>query len=417
MTAGRLAARLLLSAGVLPLAACATHANPESAPARPEPATMRASPTPGAEDVESTTFAWTLVSKCARVEEGEMVLVCGAPKDARLLEDIATEVRRVGAHPLVWVESDRLRRMSYVDVPEKFDAQTPEWRMALAKTADVEIVVDGSETESLLADVPPGRVAARERAALPVTKTLMARGVRQVYVGNDLRPTAERARRYGMTEEALGRVYRAALDVDYEALEATGATLRAAFEKSREVRLTSESGTDLRFRVAGRKAFVSDGVISAEDVRRGGAALQTWLPAGEAFVSAVPGTAEGRIVVDRDTWDGAEYKRLVLTFHAGRLVSMTSDAGGERLAAAYAAGGDGKDLFGGIDVGFNPALVAPAGSALRSFAASGNVTVAFGADTWLGGANVCDFSFTASLAGTTLAVDGRPIVKDGAPVR
>jgi leucyl aminopeptidase (aminopeptidase T) len=391
--------------------------NVESAAARPEPSSINVAPTPGAGDIDSTSFARTLVERCARVREGEMVLVSGAPRDARLLEDVATEVRRLGAFPLVWVESDRMRRMSYVHVPERFDEQTPAWRMRLAESAQVEIVVDGSESESLLADVEPARIAARERASVPVTKRLMQRGVRQVYLGNDLRPTADRAKRYGMSEAELGRAYRAALDVDYAELEATGASLRGAIEKSREMRLTSPNGTDLRFQVAGRKAFVSDGVVSAEDERRGGAALMTWLPAGEAFVSAVPGTAEGRIVVDRDTWDGAEYTNLVLTFRRGRLESMTAESGGERLAAAYAAGGAGKEAFGGVDIGFNPALARAAGSAMRSFAALGNVTVAFGSNTWLGGENACDFSFTASLAETTLAADGRAIVDEGDLVR
>src|SRR5262245_26061373 len=142
MTSGRLAARFLAALGAFPLAACAAQPTSEPA-ARPEPTSMNVAPTPGAGDVGSTSFARTLVEKCARVRQGDMVLVSGAPKDARLLEDVATEVRRLGAFPLVWVESDRMRRMSYVHVPERFDAQTPAWRMRLAQTANVEIAVDG----------------------------------------------------------------------------------------------------------------------------------------------------------------------------------------------------------------------------------------------------------------------------------
>ncbi len=390
-------------------AGCASQPAAESRSESPE----RKSATPGAADVDSNEFARTLVTRCARVREGDMVLVSGAPKDARFLEDVATEVRRVGAHPLIWLDSDRLRRRSLVEVPDEFDDQVPAWKLRLAQTAAVEIAIDGSDDESLLADVAPRRLAAVERAALPVTRELMERGVRQVYLGNDLRPTADRARRYGTTEAALGRAYRAALDVDYQALESTGRRIAGAIDSADHLRLTSANGTDLRFSVKGRRAYVSDGVVSAEDVDRGGAALQTWLPAGEAFVSAVPGTAEGRIVVDQDTWDGAEYRRLVLKFAKGRLVSMSAESGGERLAAAYAAGGPGKDAFGGIDIGFNPALVAPEGSSMRSYAVSGNVTVAFGASTWLGGDVVCDFGFTASLAGATITADDREVVKDG----
>jgi leucyl aminopeptidase (aminopeptidase T) len=399
----------LVAAAATALAGCANGTSEGPASERPE----FAASTPGSGDVESTEFARTLVTRCARVQEGDMVLVSGAPRDARLLEDIATEVRRTGAHALVWLQSDRLRRRSIVEVPERYDAQAPEWKVALAETATVEIAVDGAEDESLLADIAPERLARIERAAAPVARQLMARRVRQVYVGNDLRPTADRARRFGMKQEDLGRAYRAALGVDYEALEASGRRLCSAIESSREMRLTSSSGTDLRFRVDGRSAYASDGIVSSADESRGGAALTTWLPAGEAFVSAIPGTAEGRVVVDRDTWDGREFKNLVLTFRAGRLVSMTAESGGERLEAAYEAAGAGRDLFGGIDVGFNPALAAPEGSSMRSFAVAGNVTIAVGANNWLGGDVVCDFGLTASLSGTTLTANGRPIVKDG----
>lgn len=406
----RLTAALIAAAAPL-LAACSTGTGTGSAATSERPEI--AASTPGAGDVESTEFARTLVTRCARVREGDMVLVSGAPRDARLLEDIATEVRRTGADALVWLQSDRLRRRSIVEVPDRFDDQVPAWKLALAENATVEIAVDGAEDESLLADVAPSRLAAIDRAAAPVTRKLMARRVRQVYVGNDLRPTADRAKRFGMSQGDLGRAYRAALDVDYEALEASGRRIVSAIESSNELRLTAANGTDLRFRVKGRTAYASDGVVSANDEARGGAALATWLPAGEVFVAAVPDTAEGRIVVDRDNWDGREFRDLVLTFHAGKLVSMTAESGGERIEQAYDAAGDGKDLFGGIDVGFNPALVAPEGSSMRSFAVAGNVTIAVGANNWLGGDVVCDFGLTASLAGTTLTADGRPLVRDG----
>jgi aminopeptidase len=399
----------LLAAAATLLAGCATGTSAPSSYERPEIAAT----TPGSGDVESTAFARTLVTRCARVREGDMVLVSGAPRDARLLEDIATEVRRTGAHALVWLQSDRLRRRSIVEVPEEFDDQAPAWKLALAERATVEIAVDGAEDESLLADVDPGRLAKIERAAAPVARRLMGRRVRQVYVGNDLRPTADRARRFAMEQGDLARIYRAALDVDYEALETAGRRIVGAIESAKELRLTAANGTDLRFRVNDRRAYASDGVVSTADEERGGAALATWLPAGEAFVSAAPGSAEGRVVIDHDTWDGREVRNLVLTFRAGRLVSMKAESGGERLEQAYDAAGAGRDQFGGIDIGFNPALAAPEGSSMRSYAVAGNVTIAVGANNWLGGETVCDFGLTASLPGTTLSADGRAIVRDG----
>jgi leucyl aminopeptidase (aminopeptidase T) len=400
----RLAAAL---AAVLSASACATHlASPGTSP-------TRAAYTPAGRDFEPDGFAHRVVTQSAHVREGELVVISGGPEDARLLEEIAAEVRRAGAFDLVRMTGDRLARSAAADGPERLDGRTPQWPLRLAELADVEIAVDSSQDEQLLADVPARRIAAQARAAVVVNQTLSRRGVRQVFVGNDLRPTADRARRYGVDVEDLARIYRAGLDADPDALEATGERLQMAFEQGRRVRLTDGHGTDLTFEVTGRTAYTSDGEISADDVGRGGAGLHTWLPAGEAYVTTVPGTAEGKVVIERDFTEGREFRNLVLTFHRGRLVSMNADSGDERLQSTYRAAGSGKDLFAGIDVGFNPGLAQPPGASMRTFAVAGTVAVAFGSDTWLGGDNDCGFGFSASLDGATLTVDGEPLVEDG----
>ena len=54
-------------------------------------------------------LAVKLVTQSARVREGELVQITGDVKDAEVLEDLAVQVRKQGAHPLVTLSSDRLR--------------------------------------------------------------------------------------------------------------------------------------------------------------------------------------------------------------------------------------------------------------------------------------------------------------------
>src|SRR5581483_6420855 len=65
-------------------------------------------------------LAAKLVTQSARVREGELVQVAGSPKDAEVMEDLAVQVRKQGAFPLLTLTSDRLARRLYDDVPEKY---------------------------------------------------------------------------------------------------------------------------------------------------------------------------------------------------------------------------------------------------------------------------------------------------------
>jgi leucyl aminopeptidase (aminopeptidase T) len=62
--------------------------------------------------------AANIVTASLRVREGEAVLITGSPRDGQLLEDLAVQVRRQGAHPLVRMVTDRMRRGMVVDVPD-----------------------------------------------------------------------------------------------------------------------------------------------------------------------------------------------------------------------------------------------------------------------------------------------------------
>lgn len=359
-------------------------------------------------------LARKLVGQCAGVRENNIVLISGGARDLELLEDIAVNVRKLGAHPLVTIESDRMVRRMYDDVPATYDSQTPRLDLKLAELMDAAITVEFGETEGLLAGVPPDRLAIRGKAAQPVGDLILERGVRQVNLGNGLYPTAALATRFGVPQEDLSRIFWDGVNVDYTKLQSTGETVKAALAGGKEVHITSPHGTDLRVQVEGRPVLVSDGVISAADVKMGGAACETWLPAGEVYLAPVPGTAEGKIVVDRQEFQGKEIEGLTLVFRAGKLSSMTARSGIGPLEGLYGASGPGKELFGVVDIGINPNVHIPRGSRMQAWMAAGMVTVGFGNNTWAGGENNAPFALYSFLAGASLKVDGKVVVDNGA---
>jgi leucyl aminopeptidase (aminopeptidase T) len=216
----------------------------------------------------------------AMLQEGQSVLISGSVRDVALMEDLAIEAQKVGAQPLLSLQSERLIRRSYDEVPAKYDAQEPKLDVAVVKLFDAQIAIDVGETEGLLAGVPEERIAARAKAGAPVNEAFLKRDVHVVNLGNGLYPTATLAKRLGITQERLASVFWKAVAVPPERIQATAERLRAAFATGGTAQLTHPNGTSLMFDVSGRTPTISSGVLTPAQASQGGAALFTWLPAG-----------------------------------------------------------------------------------------------------------------------------------------
>jgi aminopeptidase len=363
--------------------------------------------------VDCEALAQKLVNQCAAIHEGEYVLVSGGMRDMELLEDIAINVRKVGAYPLLTVESDRMNRRMYTDVPAKYDSVRGKFDEKIYGIITAGVFVEYNDDPELMKDISPDRIGAVAKAYGPLSQLLMKRGFRQVELGNGMYPTAATAKLYGMSLQRLSDVFWSGVNVDYPKLQEKGAKVRAALEVGREVHVTNPNGTDLTFRIEGRPVFVSDGSISAEDQKRGTAGCLAWLPAGEVYVTPVVGTAEGTVVVDRQLFQGKEIKKLVLTFESGKLKSMTAKSGLEPLKKYYDAQADGKEWFALVDIGINPNVKSIKGSNFESYVIDGMISVNLGGNDWAGGENSAPWGLTSFLPGSSLSLDGKTLVENG----
>src|SRR6185295_18203234 len=138
-----------------------------------------------------------------------------------------------------------------------------------------------------------------------------------VEVDNGLYPNDWLAARYSMSADDLSKTFWGGVNVDYTDLQTRGAQVSAALASGNEIHITDSGGTDLKVRVEGRKYGVSDGIISEDDMKKGAAGLSVYLPAGEVYVTPVPGTAEGKVARAKDYFNGKEINNLVMTFSAG----------------------------------------------------------------------------------------------------
>jgi leucyl aminopeptidase (aminopeptidase T) len=368
-------------------------------------ATKKAAPT----DLQQ--LAQRIVNQSAGVKEGEVVLVSGIARDMELLENIVTEVRKVGAEPMLVIGSERMAKRSYTEVPEKFDSKAPKLDMALAKIVNVTINIDGGETEGLLADIPPARIAARGKAAEPVGPEFQKNKVRNVSVGNDLYPTEWRAKRFEMPLEGFAKLFWEGVNIEYTGLEATGEKARTALA-GKEMEITHPNGTSLKVNLEGKPAYISDGIISADDIQKGN--LDVFLPAGEAAVITAANSGNGKFIVEKDYFNGKEVRNLTLTFENGKLTNLTGEGDGfAALKADYDARGEGKDLLSYVDIGINPNYLLAPTSKVGNWVSAGMVSVGAGNNTWAGGSNNASAGVGGHLAGCTVKVDGKIVVENG----
>lgn len=382
----------------------------------PAPATApAASPPAVAATTDLEQLAQRLVTQSAAVKEGELVMITGRPHDAELLENIAVNVRKVGAFPMIEYSSDRLARRLFFDVPEKYDSQVPGWGSKLTGAANVLISLGNATTENLFEGADPKRMAERGKAGESIGLALQKNNVRTVEIGNNLYPTPWRAERLGMAPDELAKMFWNAVNMDYGDLQARGDQVKAALAGGNEVHITHPNGTDLKLQIRGRLVLVSDGVISAEDIKRGGPAVSVYLPAGEVYTTPVAGTAEGKLVDSRSFYRGQQIDNLTLTIAGGKVTAMSgSGPGYAAFKAEYDAVTDPrKDLFGYIDLGINNNVKLPASSQVGNWVPAGTVTVGTGSNTWAGGDNSVAYGINVSLPGSTVTLDGKPIVEGG----
>jgi hypothetical protein len=334
------------------------------------------------------------LAAAAAMREGDLVLVSGSARDAPLLDRVAAHVRSAGARPVLTLDGGQAQRPLLA--PRQL-LRPPDSGARRANAVSAQIIVEFGERPAAVVDAS--------------TRTFYSRSVRQVYLENDLYPTKNSAEVHGVLEADLAKKLWEAVALDRSPLPFSASALRSTLVQGKELRVRHANGTDLTLRVEGRPVFASDGAVSLQDAGSGRVARSVWLPAGEVYLTPLSGSAEGTVVVERQVFQGRDILGLELHYKAGRLASMSARSGLEPLKALYDSAGPGRDVLGVIDIGINPTV---RGSGFIHSAPAGMVTLYLGNNQWAGGSNATSFGLGSLLLGTTVTLDGRPIVEDGA---
>jgi leucyl aminopeptidase (aminopeptidase T) len=198
-----------------------------------------------------------------------------------------------------------------------------------------------------------------------------------------------------------------AMTADFFAIRARAERLAALWRTTRDVRVTSPAGTDLRATVAGREPMAwltgicrNPGEVSA-------------LPGGEVSLPPVEGTTEGIVVWERVASDlGALDGPVTIEVRSGRAIGIDGGSAADRLREIVATVRD-ADNIGEIGIGLNPD--ARIGDQItEAKKALGTVHVALGdSANEYGGLVECDVHLDGLVMRPTIEFDGRVVVDAG----
>jgi len=206
----------------------------------------------------------------------------------------------------------------------------------------------------------------------------------------------------GITAEIFVRTMR----TDWRALAERTRAFAARLNAAATVRVTTAAGTDLTFQTGGRKAKSDDG-----DYRQRGVFGN--LPAGEAYLAPLEGTAQGRLVADGSfPLAGLLKTPLVVEVRDGLATSVSGHpCSREWKGILDRIGPDARNVaeFG---VGtLDTARVA--GNVLEDEKVLGTIHIAFGNNASMGGAVTAPVHLDAVVRKPSVWLDGALWMRDG----
>ncbi len=206
----------------------------------------------------------------------------------------------------------------------------------------------------------------------------------------------------GITPDVMAR----ALMADHEQMESLTARVAERLRGKSHVRVTTPGGTDVAFSIEGREIHEDNGLV-----RKAG--VVTNLPAGEAYVAPLEGTANGIVAFDGSIADsGVLDEPIVVRINNGRATHISGAPYAVELAAAMDRVGSAARNVAELGIGTNPAARL-GGNILEDEKILGTVHIAFGDNQSMGGKVSTPYHQDGILLKPTVYVDDEVVMRDG----
>jgi leucyl aminopeptidase (aminopeptidase T) len=355
--------------------------------------------------------ARALLGSGLRVRRGEHVAVVTWSHTLPWASACVAEGRRLGALPFLILEDEAAfwRSVDLAPATRRWAPPAPQVVAAIERS-DALVYFPGPADRARLHALPPVQLVpflGADDAWLRRTNRAKVRGIRCL-LGYASDANAER---WGVPAATWrSQLIRAITDTDYGAVVRAGRRVAEVLTTGRELRLTAGNGTDLTLRLRGRRPWVDDGIVDADDRRRGRTLATS--PGGSVVVAVDERASEGTVVGNRPSFlgsgrvDGAQWE-----VEGGRLRNYWYTEGAPSFESDFTRAPRGRDVVGLFALGLNEAIAPSVPQA--EDAAGGTVTVAVGGNHLYAGRNRCRFLSWITVGEATVAVDGHPLVDRG----
>ena len=206
-----------------------------------------------------------------------------------------------------------------------------------------------------------------------------------------------------ISEDMLSRIR----GTDFLQLERDGNHWAGLLSNASEAHIITERGTDLTFSIAGRDGDPDNGRY----VERG---IFGNIPAGEAYVAPVEGTAEGTLVVDGSMAGGVGVLKdpITIRIRGGLAREIEGNREADALRATLSRFGDDARNVAELGIGTNPNAVL-SGNTLEDEKVKGTIHIALGDNSTFGGTVVSDSHLDGIVLEPTLYLDGKKYIEKG----
>jgi leucyl aminopeptidase (aminopeptidase T) len=351
-----------------------------------------------------------LINESITIGKDDAVLIHAWEHTLDFASVLAIECMKQGADALIYVDTDLLFKSQLNDLSDELLKTFPKIEYDLVDTQTAEFSITGPKDPAIFKEMPLERLPLLGEGRRPMEEKFRDKKI--PYVGLSLGlVTPERAKSYGVDYDAWLKETMAAMDVSYLEIKEFGKKIAEKLEKpgSQEVHITAPGGTDVKFSLAGRSAYISDGVIDAEDIEKG--ANTAGLPAGQITVAPLETSANGKVVTNLPEAIAATWMSgLEWTFKEGKASDITAKENFALWKKIFDEGTGDKDRLGTFSLGLNPKAET---GFLHNGIVKGVVGIGIGGNEYLGGKNEATGGGNIYLANATVKLDGETLIENG----
>jgi len=200
------------------------------------------------------------------------------------------------------------------------------------------------------------------------------------------------------------------MGADYTKISEETEKIAKLLTEAKEAVIKSPGGTDIKLSLEGREAHADTGLLTKK-----GAVGN--LPAGEAYIAPLEGTAEGKVVVEAGWFPGLE-ENMTLVFKNGEVTEVIGGGKvGDKFRDLLRPGVDEEPYksrrnLAELGIGTNPNAKRP-DNVLEAEKIKGTVHIAIGDNSTFGGKVSTDLHQDFIIPKPTLYLDGKLVMKDG----